>query len=69
MVVQTVECVWLTQGDINRFNVENHRLTVVRKGQLIIVEPGLADRGVVENGLNINFVNAGKELVACNEVG
>ena len=68
MVVQARQCVWLTEGDVNRFNIENHTLNVVRSGDFTAIEPRLTCRRVVKDGLNFDHVHARKEFMACNDI-
>ena len=66
LVVMAGQNIGLSNGDVHRFNVENHAFNVVRLGKFVIVVPRLADGGVVKDGLDVQPINAGKELVACD---
>ena len=56
-IIQTSKCAWLTECDVNGFNVEDDLLDVVRVADLIIVEPWLTCGGVVKDCFSTNHVN------------
>ena len=66
LVVMAGQNVGLTDGDIHRFNVENHALDVVGFRQFVVVVPRLAHRGVVKDRLHVQTIDTSEELVACD---
>ena len=65
-IIQARKCAWLTECDVNRFNVEDHLLDVVGVAHFIVAKPWYTSSGVVEDGLCTNHVDAGEELVVGN---
>ena len=65
-IIQARKCAWLTECDVNRFNVEDHLLDVVGIAHFIVAEPWYTSGGVVKDGLSSNHVDAGEELVVGN---
>ena len=65
-IIQARKCAWLTECDVNRFNVEDHLLDVVGVAHFIVAKPWYTSGGVVEDGLCTNHVDAGEELVVGN---
>ena len=69
LVVVAGEDVGLSNGDVNRFNVEDHALDVVGLRQFVVVVPRLADGGVVKRGLYVQTIDTREELVARDNGG
>ena len=69
LVVVAGEDVGLSNGDVNRFNVEDHALDVVGLRQFVVVVPRLADGGVVKGGLHVQTIDTREELVARDNGG
>ena len=64
LVVMARKNVRLTDGDVHRFDVEDHALDVVGFRQFVVVVPRLAERCVVKDGLDVHAIHTREELVA-----
>ena len=69
LVVMAGEDVGLSNGDVNRFNVEDHTLDIVGLRQFVVVVPRLANRGVVKGGLDVQTIDTREEFVAGDDGG
>ena len=64
LVVMARKDVRLTDGNVHRFDVEDHALDVVGFRQFVVVVPRLAERRVVKDGLDVHAIDTREELVA-----
>ena len=66
LIIKAGEGARLGQRNVHRFNVENHASQVVGGLDLVGSKPSGTLRGVVEDGLGLNHVDASREVMACN---